>query len=377
MEHGGLARTERAHARHYTDLAWQAERGLRGPCEAQWVGIVDAELGNLNAAHAWALRSGNPHTAAELSAALYGFAHWRMRTDVLSWSDALADDEPPNGGVHLAGALGAAGNGAWMRGDLARARTLGERAVAAAGDTTAARYGWFVLGAVALFEGRLDDARAIFLRVRELALHDGDHHHATVMLGSLAMAQSYAGDTPAAITSAQASRLEAARSGSPSAAAWAAYALGEVLAGTEPTEALIHLDRAVHLADIVAAHFIHGVALLTATSLRARHGDSATAAHALMQIIDHWEQAGNWRQQWITLRYAVELFARQGNDMATATVLGAIDANDAATLAPARRPQGPARNGCQRMHGRGTGDETRRRRPATTSGTSGTDLCVR
>ena len=46
-----------------------------------------------------------------------------------------------------------------------------------------------------------------------------------------------------------------------------------------------------------------------------------------MQIIDHWEQAGNWCQQWITLRQAVALFARQGNDTAAATLLGAIDAD--------------------------------------------------
>lgn len=329
---GELAPTERAHALCYAELAWRAEPHLRGPGEAEWVPLVDAELANLGAAHAWALRSGNRSVAAELSAALYWFAHWRTRTDVLAWAEQLADDEPADVGPHLARALAAAGHGAWMRGELARARVLGERAVAAAEGGSDARYGRHVLYAVALFEGRLDDSCDALRRAAALARRDGDHYHAAHALASQALVQAYSGDTEAAITNAGAGRVEAARSGSPSALAWSAYALGEVLSATEPDDALNHLDRAVELADTVAAHFIHGVALLSATSLRARHSDPATAASALSDVIDHWARAGNWRQQWTTLRHAVELFARLGNDQAAATVLGAIDASDATNL---------------------------------------------
>ncbi len=72
VKHGGLALSNARTPGHYIELAWQAERGLRGPHEREWVGVLDAERGNLGAAHAWALRPGNPRIAAELSAALYG-----------------------------------------------------------------------------------------------------------------------------------------------------------------------------------------------------------------------------------------------------------------------------------------------------------------
>jgi hypothetical protein len=110
--------------------------------------------------------------------------------------------------------------------------------------------------------------------------------------------------------------------------AYSAYVLGEILTASAPDQALTHLDRAVALSDTVAAHFIHGIALVSATSVRVRHSDPAGAASALLDVIGHWEGAGNWRQQWTTLRHAVELFARIGDDQAAATVLGAIEAHD-------------------------------------------------
>ncbi|MGH9009090.1 MAG: hypothetical protein ACRDYF_04495, partial [Acidimicrobiia bacterium] len=82
------------------------------------------------------------------------------------------------------------------------------------------------------------------------------------------------------------------------------------------------------LSDTVATDFIRGLALVSATSVRVRHSDPATAASALLEVIGHWERAGNWRQQWTTLRQAVELFTRIGDDKAAAVLLGAIDVHD-------------------------------------------------
>jgi hypothetical protein len=110
--------------------------------------------------------------------------------------------------------------------------------------------------------------------------------------------------------------------------AYSAYVSGEILTASAPDEALAHFDRAVALSDTVAAHFIHGIALGSATSVRVRHSDPVVAASALVDVIGHWERAGNWRQQWTTLRHAVELFARIGDDEAALTVLGAIEVHD-------------------------------------------------
>lgn len=328
---GESAATEEAHALHYMELAREAEPQLRGPAETEWVPILDAELGNFRAVYAWALRSGRPEVAIELLAALYFYAHWRTHSEVHAWAAEVTGDASISG-PHLARALAVAGDGAWKAGDLIRAKTLGERAVAAAGLESDARFGRSTLGAVAMFEGRLHDSIAAMREAAALAGEEDDHYHATDALGSVAIAQYYSGETSAAVATARACGDEALRSGSPSALAWSAYASGEVATATDPQGALAALDRSVELADTVGAHFVRGVALLSATTLRARRGDPTTAVDALVRIIDLWERAGNWRQQWVTLRAAAELLVRLGRDEAAAVVLGSIDARDAANV---------------------------------------------
>ncbi|HZI37762.1 MAG TPA: hypothetical protein VFF24_05605, partial [Acidimicrobiia bacterium] len=56
--------------------------------------------------------------------------------------------------------------------------------------------------------------------------------------------------------------------------------------------------------------------------------DPGAAAKALLDVIDQWERAGHWRQQWTTLRHAAELFGRVGDDEAAAVLLGAIETHD-------------------------------------------------
>jgi predicted ATPase/class 3 adenylate cyclase/DNA-binding SARP family transcriptional activator len=327
-ESGRLAAVEEAHARYYVNLAWEADPQLRGPAEAEWVRLLEIEVPNLRAARMWAMRSGHRNLAAELSAALFWFTYERMHSEIVGWAEELADDDRALVGSHRVLVLAAAGAAAWRRGDLPRAQALGERIVTIAGEATIARYGWHLLGVVAALQGRLDDAGHACGRMADLARRDGDHYHAAFASAVLALTQLYAGDESAAIATLGANRVEAVRSGAPSALAHNAYVMGEILTATEPEQALAHLDRAVALSDAVGADFIRGIARVSATSVRVRHSDPATAASALLEVIVHWERAGNWRQQWTTLRHAVELFTRIGDDKAAATVLGAIEAHD-------------------------------------------------
>jgi hypothetical protein len=332
VESGRLAAVEEAHARYYVRLAWEAEPHIRGPAEAEWVRLLETEVPNIRAARMWAMRSGHRELAAELSAALFWFAYWRMHSEIMGWAEELADDDRSVAGSHGVLVLASAGGAAWRRGDLARAQTLGERMLSMAGDGTIARYAWQLLGVVAALEGRLDDAGDAFGRMADLARREGDHYQAAIAFGVRALVQTYAGDESAAIATLGANRVEAVRSGAPSALAYNAYAMGEILTATESDQALVHLDRAVALSDTVAAHFIRGIALVSATSVRVRHSDPATAASALLDLIGHWERAGNWRQQWTTLRHAVELFTRIGDDKAAAVLLGAIEVNDTTSV---------------------------------------------
>jgi len=327
-ESSRLGAVEEAHARYYLKLAWEADPELQGPSEAEWVRVLEIEVPNLRAARTWAMGSGHRELAAELSAALYWFSYLRIHPELTGWAEELADDDQMLVGPHRVRLLAAAGAAAWRSGDLPRAQALGDRIISIAGEDTIARYGWQLLGIVAALDGRFPIADEACRRMAEMARRDGDHYHAAFASAVLTLTRLYAGDEAAAIVTLAANRMDAVRSGAPSALAHNAYCMGEILTASEPEQALAHLDRAVALSDAVGADFIRGIALVSATSVRVRHSDPATAAAALLDVIGHWENAGNWRQQWTSLRHAVELFARIGDDEAAATVLGAIRAHD-------------------------------------------------
>jgi hypothetical protein len=115
--------------------------------------------------------------------------------------------------------------------------------------------------------------------------------------------------------------------GNPYVMGWADYAFGEALAGVNSDEAIIAIDAALARSRATGNRFLAGVALVSAASIRARHGDPRTALPLFGQVIDHWKRAGNWTQQWITIRNVIDLFARLGSDVAATVLCGAVDAS--------------------------------------------------
>jgi predicted ATPase/DNA-binding SARP family transcriptional activator len=321
----------RAHAEYFACLAATAELHIRGPSEAEWAALVDAETANFRAAHAWARRSRAVDLAASLSAALAWFSFWRMRTEMLSWAEPLADLAETPRTTRYVEALAAAGRSAWMRGDLARSQALVERAIAATDDESA-RFAWHVLGDVHLFRGDLRAAAGAYEKADDLGRQAGDAYHCALLRGCRALVCTYAGDTTTALELANESRAEAELSGSPTALAWSDYVTGETLLVSEPEQALDHLERASTTAGRVANEFIAGVAGLSAVSLVARHGDLAQATRTFVNVIDRFERAGTWRQQWTAMRQAVELLGRLGLHQPAAVVLGAVEAADAENI---------------------------------------------
>lgn len=317
-----------AHADYVVALAEEAERHVRGPAEAEWVDILDPEVANFRVVHAWARLTRRGDLAGRLSAALAWFAFWRMRVEVFSWAEPLAEMPEANVGARRAEALAAAARGAWMGGDLPRSELLAQQAITGADDPSA-RFGWHVLGDVALFSGELDRAASAYEHADRLAGRAGDDYHCALLRGCRALVRSYGGDEQSAIELAAESRAEAHASGNPTAEAWSDYVTGEVLLATDPDVALVHLERAVAIADAVTNEFVRGVAGLSATTLIAHHGHRAEAASAFVEVIDRFERGGNWRQQWTTMRHAVEVLARLGSHHAATVVLGAVERADA------------------------------------------------
>ena len=94
----------------------------------------------------------------------------------------------------------------------------------------------------------------------------------------------------------------------------ARYALGLVRKKSKPDRALALFDDAAELAASVQNFWWHGIALMEAAATRAVHGETATAAKALIDVIDHWDRVGDWSQQWLNLRYVTRFLVRVGAD---------------------------------------------------------------
>jgi hypothetical protein len=92
------------------------------------------------------------------------------------------------------------------------------------------------------------------------------------------------------------------------------------------------LDACLELARAVDNRFLVGVALVSVSSLRGRHGEPGEAIRTFLEVIRLWQSAGNWSQQWTTLRNVIELFVRLGVDRPAAALLGALQV--APTAAP-------------------------------------------
>ena len=64
--------------------------------------------------------------------------------------------------------------------------------------------------------------------------------------------------------------------------------------------------------------------------MRARHGDAEQARALFDDVLRWWQRAGNWAQQWTTMRNIGGLLVRLGHDEQAATLHGAIRARTTA-----------------------------------------------
>ena len=324
---GAARRWQERHAGYYVVLARRSDEGLCSEDEGGWMRRIDAELDDLRAAHLWAVSNDDARRALALSAALHGYAHRTLRPEVFAWAERAARLPGAAGQPLLPLALGSAALGACVRGDLVRARRLAEEAVGAAAGAPEGYLGFQALAAAALFSGDLAGVRTAGRRALELADAYGDRYQAIVTRIDDLLALAYDGQTEDALAEAEAVVATARSLGCPSATAWGRYALGEVLLDHDPSRALALLDESHAVAASLGCTFLTGVAGTSATTLRARHGDPGEALRRFPDLIDLWERAGNWTQQWTMLRSLITTFVRLGRDEPAAVLYGAMNAS--------------------------------------------------
>jgi predicted ATPase/DNA-binding SARP family transcriptional activator len=328
-ERGWAAPVRRSHAVYHVELVAAAADGLTGPDPGRWVEALDRHLDDLRAAHGWAVAH-DLDLAMRLTSALFWYLEPGMFTEGAGWAERALAACPAAHPLFPMVAFVAA-FGATKRGDLEAATRLAEHGLARTDEQDPIRrYGLFALGDVALFQGRLDESGRRYGDAARLAEQAGDSYTHAYAWTNLALPLAYRGESDRALVAARRGRSIAAASGSPHLVAWADYTLSEVLADTDPEQAMAALDAALVVARASGGRFIEGVASVTAASLRARHGDPGEALDLYAAAVEQWHRAGNWIQQWTTLRNVIDLFVRLSDDEAAAVLSAALHASSRA-----------------------------------------------
>lgn len=333
-ERGEEAALRARHTAHFVAAAERADAAVREADEASGVAAFEADMDNLRAVHRWTVDHGETDLALRLVTACYAFALYRLHDEVFRWAEELVDTldvtaHPLGPAVH-----GVAAHGISHRGDLARTKALARRGLDAAADVDdpARLPALTALAAVALYEGRLGECRRLAEETGSLAHRWQRHYEAAVARQHEVLALAYSGEQDAALRVAADHRQRPEGLKSPIQRGWALYCNAEALGDTDPTQALALLEKAMALADSVRGRFLTGVALVSATSLRARHGSPVEALASFREVIGHWRRTGDWIHQWTTLRNLVTLLIRLDEHEPAAVLLGALTA--AETAAP-------------------------------------------
>jgi tetratricopeptide (TPR) repeat protein len=335
---GEEATLRRAHADYYAALAEQAGRRLRGPDEARWTAVLDADFDNLRAAHRWAVEQDDAGLALRLSAALYTYVVYQFRDEVVSWGETALELSAAEAHPRFSAVCGAVGEGLTLRGEIPRARALAERALAHIADPDDERRlpPLKVMTAVTLYEGRLDDCFAWAGEQLRLARRHDDSWYVAEALLFRGLARTYAGDPAGGLAIADEHLDLATAVGHPTLTAWALYNQAEALAFSDPAAARQRYRRAITVAESVNSSFGANIAEVGLAALLARSGDADDALRAFRRTVRRWHRMQVWHHQWTTLRNLAQLLVRIRAYEDAATLLGAVgtaaygaDADDA------------------------------------------------
>jgi predicted ATPase/DNA-binding SARP family transcriptional activator len=344
---GSLDRAAERHARWIVDQTERAARGLAGPDEAVWATMIDDSLDELRAAHRW-LVGHDLDGALRLIAALRPFALWRGHSEMFRWAEVAAAAASGTGSPLLPEALLAASTGAWQRGDLAGARAVADAIPGTGPPTRTHRAALEASADVALHTGALDRARTDFIAAYQMALAAGDELQAVWDIGSAAVTAGYTGDTERALHLAAAASKTAEQCGSPSARAFAHFAIGEILASEQPHTADTHLRQAIELAAVADSRFVAGVAEVALAASRTRQQDIAAALTHCQSAITRWQRAGAWTPLWVTIRTVIAVLMRAGA-LDDATVLLAAAESAGASAPPFGVDAATLRNAAEQL----------------------------
>jgi tetratricopeptide (TPR) repeat protein len=326
----------RAHVVAFVDRAIEAGNGLDGPDEAEWAATLDRDTDNLRAAFNGAVASGDTTSALQIVTSVAEYAFRAIRYEFVDWAERAltlpdVEDHPlaPTARAVMA-------YGAFVRGELDRAVSLAESAVADHARLGVPSTGLpeRALGNALFFQGHRDAALtsiAAFVAATTAAGNPARIAHALYMHS---VAQTSVNDLTAGSRLAEASWDAAQRSQCPTALAHAHYALGLAAASSDTARALDHLEEACVLADGVGNRWLRSFARTEVHWLRANLDQVDAALEGYREVIETWFRGGEWANQWLSLRQLAGILAAASRDEAAALLFGAVDAAGASYALP-------------------------------------------
>ncbi len=323
-ERGRTSLVRLAHARYFTAFLESLGQRLRSSDEPAAVELVYRETDNLRSAHRTALANGDIDLLARMGSALHFFTLMHETAEFAVWA-AMSVDAYPDASHPLWPAVRAsAAAAAIQRGDTGAAIRHAEAGLAVPGGGEQGRAACRgMLVETAFMAGRLDVAieeSGVAIQMAEAA---GDDFVIAVVTLSRCLAFAYQGDVDGAEAECAALIARTEQLRVPTLDAWAAYLQGEIVLDRDPERAIAAFDVAVAQARSVGNEFLESVAVVSAASLHARHGDPAAAAALFRSVIIRWRRRGDSMRQWTTLRNLVPLLVRLGLPESAAVLYGA------------------------------------------------------
>jgi predicted ATPase/DNA-binding SARP family transcriptional activator len=195
---GELSAIGDRHAAYYLDVVKNARSALFGPGQAAQLRLLEVELGNIRAALAWLLRSGQAASALHLAGWLYPLwdrhGHYEEGRRWLTQALATSEAAPTRA---RARALDSAAGLALIQGDHETAGAEADVAAALSrriGDRSGLAQALTTRGLAAIYADRVPDATVMLQEAREVARSAGDHHAEAASMVYLMTAFLAAGD---------------------------------------------------------------------------------------------------------------------------------------------------------------------------------------
>ena len=326
---GLMLDVERRHAEWVLDMVRRVDAALRTADEPEAARRFDRQFGEVRDALRWSFDN-DIDIAVELLLAACQICRQSHRPELAAWAE-LAVRLMPSQHPETSTVLAVLAAGLSIIGRLPEARIAGEASLERAPDGRGAALALDALGDVALYEGRLADAEAIYTRGWQIARVRGDELLAATTLTGAAISMGYGGRAADSLAV-----LAGSESTSISGQGWLWYAHGESVLDADPERAVLLLDRAFEAAERAGNRYLAEVSLLSAATVSARTADPAAAAARVAMLLDRYRDGGDAKHLLTTLRNVVPLLVRLGRYEAAAVLHGSVADH---TLAPTFGPE--------------------------------------